>query len=119
MSRTRLKDSAKCLSRQYSNQKTRLLSSLASIVKGEELPLSRLQEHNGLTQGDTTAEHFSSSRFSSRDQASRTALFHHLKQSLLKSPPETAMDNSIKVKTSSMTPAGSFFAVSSGCVDVN
>lgn len=119
MSRTRLKDRAKCLSRQYSSQNTLLRSSLASVLVTEKLSCSRLQEHKGFAHGDTRAEHRSSSRLSSRENARRTALFHHLKQSLLKSPPETAMESRIKVSTSSMAPAGSFFAVVSGCADEN
>lgn len=117
MSRTRLKDNARCLSRQYSNQKTLLLSSLASVPETENLSWSRLQIHRGFAQGDTRAEHRSSSRFSSSEMVSRTALLHHLKQSLLKSPPDTAMDSRINVSTSSMTPTGSFFAVVSGGVE--
>lgn len=119
MSRTRLKDRARCLSRQYSSQKTLLRSSLVSVLVTEKLSCSRLQEHRGLAHGDTKAEQRSSSRLSSREEARRTALFHHLKQSLLKSPPETAMDSRMKVSTSSITPAGSFLAVVSGCADEN
>lgn len=119
MSSTRLKDRAKCLSRQYKSQNTRLLSSLASVLVTEKVSWSRLQEHKGLAHGETEAEHLSSSRFSSRERASRTALFHHLKQSLLKSPPETAIDKRINVSTSSITPAGSFLAVVKGCVEEN
>jgi hypothetical protein len=48
--------------------------------------------------------------------ASRTALFHHLTQSDLKSPPDTAIANRMKVKTSSITPPGSFVAVVVGIV---
>lgn len=46
-------------------------------------------------------------------------MLHHLKQSLLKSPPDTAIDKRMKVSTSSMAPAGSFLAVSSGWLDEN
>lgn len=119
MSRTRLNDSARCLSRQYSSQKTLRRSSLASVLVTEKLSCSRLHEHNGFAHGDTEAEQRSSSRLSSRDSVRRTALFHHLKQSLLKSPPETAMDSKMKVSTSSMTPAGSFLGVVSGCAAEN
>lgn len=119
MSRARLNDNAKCLSRQYSSQKTLLRSSLTSVLVSEKLSCSRLQEHKGFAHGDTRAEQRSSSLLSSRENARRTALFHHLKQSLLKSPPETAMDSRMKVRTSSITPAGSFFAVVSGCADEN
>lgn len=114
MSRTRLNESAKCRSRQYSSQNTLLLSSLASVLDSEKSSCSRLQEHRGFAHGDTVAKHRSSSRFSSSEAANRTALLHHLKQSLLKSPPETAIDKRMNVSTSSITPAGSFLAVSRG-----
>lgn len=119
MASTLLNDKAKCLSRQYNNQNTLLLSSRASVLDTDGLSCSRLQQHKGFAHGETEAAQRSSSRLSSKEDANRTALLHHLKQSLLKSPPETAIERRMNVRTSSMTPAGSFFAVVNGCVDEN
>ena len=76
-----------------------------------------LQEHRGLAQGDTEAEHCSSALLNLRARESLIALLHHMLQSDLKSPPETAIDRRMKVSTSSTTPAGSFVSVIVGTVD--
>ncbi len=107
------------IKRQYSSQNTRRRSSRASRFATESISGSLRQEHKGFAQGETVAEHRSSSRCSFNENVSRIALLHHLKQSDLKSPPDTAMDSKMKVSTSSMTPAGSLVAVVVGMEDEN
>lgn len=101
-----LYERARCRSRQKSSQKTLRRSSCASILANVSGALEWWDEHEILTQVALDALHFSSCRLSPRRWDDLRALFHHGMQSVLKSPPEMTMHNSMNVSTSSITSAG-------------
>ncbi len=95
MLRIVLNDRDKCLSRLYRSQKTRRRSSLFSTDCRVSGSCSRRHAHRGLAHGESGPGHLSSSLFILSEKASLVAFDHHLWLSDLKSPPETAIDNSM------------------------